>query len=254
MEARIKGQNISIENPVYFFFDKDGTLIDAHNYWIKMTRLRVRLVLKALNSEDNFLKEQLENNLGVDLRKNEMKKDGPTGVKPRHFNMEVVLDTVKSMGLEISLAEIETIFDTTDEISSKSISDYLKTLPQAENLIKQLFNKGIKLALISNDISKRTSLAMEALGLSNFFQHIIGQDKVKEGKPSGELSDYIISKEQIPLDKIVNIGDHPNDILMGLNSGIKNNIGVLTGLSRAEDFKDSNCILINDLTEIEVIG
>jgi len=254
MEARIKGQNISIENPVYFFFDKDGTLIDAHNYWIKMTRLRVRLVLKALNSEDNFLKEQLENNLGVDLRKNEMKKDGPTGVKPRHFNMEVVLDTVKSMGLEISLAEIETIFDTTDEISSKSISDYLKTLPQAENLIKQLFNKGIKLALISNDISKRTSLAMEALGLSNFFQHIIGQDKVKEGKPSGELSDYIISKEQIPLDKIVNIGDHPNDILMGLNSGIKNNIGVLTGLSRAEDFQGQNCILINDLTEIEVIG
>ena len=41
---------------------------------------------------------------------------------------------------------------------------------------------------------------------------------------------------------------------MGLNSGIKNNIGVLTGLSRAEDFQGQNCILINDLTEIEVIG
>ena len=111
MEARIKGQDISIDNPAYFFFDKDGTLIDAHNYWIKMTRLRVKLVLKALNSEDNFLKEQLENNLGVDLRKNKMKKDGPTGVKPRHFNMEVILKTVKSMGLEISLAEIGNIFD-----------------------------------------------------------------------------------------------------------------------------------------------
>jgi HAD superfamily hydrolase (TIGR01549 family) len=167
--------------------------------------------------------------------------------------MEVILKTVKSMGLEISLAEIGNIFDTTDDISSNRTSDYLKTLPQAENLIKQLFNKGIKLALISNDISKRTSLAMEALGLNNFFQYIIGQDKVKEGKPSGELSDYIISKEQIPLDKIVNIGDHPNDILMGLNAGIKNNIGVLTGLSGAEDFQGQNCILINDLTEIEII-
>jgi len=254
MEIRIREQDISIKNPVYFFFDKDGTLIDVHTYWIKMTRLRVALVLKALNSDDGVLRGKLENNLGVNHRKNKIKKNGPTAVKTRPFNAGIVLGTVKSMGLEISLAEIEAIFEKADYISSTRIRNYLKLLPQVQGLIKQLFNNGIKLALISNDTSKRASLAMEVLGLKNFFQHIIGQDKVKEGKPSGELSDYIIAKERVPLDRIVNIGDHPNDILMGLNSGIKNNIGVLTGLSRAEDFKDSNCILINDLTEIEVIG
>ena len=52
--------------------------------------------------------------------------------------------------------------------------------------------------------------------------------------------------------KVVVIGDHPVDVQMGenINSGL--NIGVLTGISNSTMFSGLNCVVIKDLSCIEI--
>ena len=50
--------------------------------------------------------------------------------------------------------------------------------------------------------------------------------------------------------KVINVGDHPNDILMGMNANICNNIGVLTGLSDTNSFLGLNCEIINNFNNL----
>ena len=45
----LKTKNWQIDNIETILFDKDGTLIDLHFFWGKMTQLRAQAVIKKYN-------------------------------------------------------------------------------------------------------------------------------------------------------------------------------------------------------------
>ena len=93
---------------------------------------------------------------------------------------------------------------------------------------------------------------MKTLKLDHYFTKIIGGDLVKKPKPAPDMVNLALECVNCDSDRVIVIGDHPFDILMGesANSGL--NLGVLTGLSNSTMFDNLNCVVIDDLTKIDL--
>ena len=64
------------------------------------------------------------------------------------------------------------------------------------------------------------------------------------------MAQSVLESGNFNKNKVISIGDHPNDIRMCLNAGIKNNIAVLSGLSSKEDFRGLDCLITDTLEEV----
>tara|TARA_Y100001970_G_scaffold266394_1_gene355018 strand:- start:35664 stop:36434 length:771 start_codon:yes stop_codon:yes gene_type:complete len=253
MDLEILGSNAALNNPQVIFLDKDGTIIDGHYYWIKMIELRSEIILKNLKRKnDKDLKKYLENTLGVDHRLNRLKPNGPVGIKPKKFNITHLKEELVKVDVDLSREEITKVFDTADKISLDSISSFLRVLPGVRHFLKECRENGIDLILISNDQSKRANLALKSLELDSLFEFVYGADSVNNPKPAKDLAMLAIKEGNYDPTKVINIGDHPNDIIMGERAGLGLNIGISTGVTSKEEFNKLNCSKIDSFKELRI--
>ena len=234
--------------------DKDGTIIDAHHYWIEMSNLRISEVLHSLEISkilQQQLRNKLETSFGIDKKFKKISKNGPASVQPRAYMEDLILTVLLEEGITIEKKQVIEAFLRVDEISERNISDFLRLLPGVKDFIYECFSRGIHLSLVTNDITSRAELALNHLNLSNKFKYIFGQDKVNQPKPAGDLTELVVQSGNYFKECIINIGDHPNDMKMGINAGIQKNYAVLTGLNDVNSFLDVNCRCFKDFTKVE---
>jgi phosphoglycolate phosphatase len=236
-------------------FDKDGTLIDVHHYWSSMIKIRAsKVVDKWFNGsdDDGTVQADLIDVMGVDLTSDKLRPHGPVGVKSRGFVVNVVKDCICNNGVFVDNDAVELLFKDVDSITAENLSPLLKILPGVEQLLEKMSRFGVKAVIASTDITNRAVKAMEILGLRHHFVEIFGGDSVRKTKPAPDLVMKVIRVCDFNSKNVVVIGDHPVDIEMGLSANVGSNIGVLTGLSDAESFNDLNCIVIDDLSKVEI--
>jgi phosphoglycolate phosphatase len=244
-----------LERPELVLFDKDGTLIDIHHYWVSMINLRSDLIIKRYfkgRSTADEVRYALIDAMGVGATNNRMKPDGPVGIKPRHFIVKVATQTIRNHGVEVEESDTETLFSEVDRNTSNDLLPLLKILPGVTELLVALNEKNIPAAVVSTDITSRATAAIEVLGLGKYFKTIIGGDAVVNTKPAPDLALAAATYCNVQTKHSVVIGDHPVDILMGQKAGCGLNIGVLNGLSNRMGFANLDCTLIPDLTHITV--
>ena len=242
-------------NPEAVLFDKDGTIIDIHHYWDSMIRIRSALVVKRWfsgNSSRHEIQNQLIDSMGLSLNSGRIKAEGPVGVKPRSFIVNVVADVVCDYGVDIANTEMELLFSEVDQAASEELLPLLDLLPGVESLLQQLKERGVMMAIVSSDITSRARKAMELLGLDYYFDDIIGSDQVEHSKPAADLALLALERFGVLSERAVVIGDHPVDIEMGNHAGVGLKIRVLTGLADVDAFEDLGCRVVSDLTAIEV--
>jgi len=242
-------------SPEVVLFDKDGTLIDIHHYWVSMINIRSEYIVdrwfpEVSNKQE--IKYKLIETMGVDVQSWKMDPNGPVGVKPRSFIVHTTADVVRNMGCEISDDDMENIFLEVDAETSNNMLPLLKLLPGVERLLMKLKRYSIHAVIVSTDITSRARKAMQVLGIEQYFLEIIGGDLVKNTKPASDLAELALDRVGCMASSAIVIGDHPVDMLMGKNAGIDANIGVLTGLSRKKSFNECRCNIITDLKSINV--
>jgi phosphoglycolate phosphatase len=249
----INGKVVSL-NIEAVIFDKDGTLIDVHHYWSSMIKMRAALIVKKWFPDVDSVKIQddLIDAMGVDLTSGKIKPNGPVGIKPRFFIVDVAAQIVRLNKKNISNDEIEDIFLQVDQETSDNILPLLKLLPCVMQLLNDLHRCGVTIMLATTDITSRARMAMKALGIEHFFSEIIGGDAVKSTKPSPDLASIVIERCNVDKHKTVVIGDHPVDVQMGISAETCYNIGVLTGLSDVNAFDELDCFVVDNLKSIQV--
>ncbi len=255
MKTHVNSGLLVLEKPEAVFFDKDGTLIDIHHYWGSMIKIRADLICERLFQFDKNktrMRHKLIEVMGLNIETGKLNRQGPIGVKPRDCIVNIVQDTIRNGGHEVLEGLIERIFTEVDLITEKNMSGLLRLLPGVGDLLMSLRSSGVPAFVLTTDLSSRATLALEALGISDYFEEIFGSDSVENTKPAPDLVEQAMQYGSYNIDRVAMIGDHQVDIQMGINAGVKVNIGVMTGLSDENDFASLRCHFIRDLTEIEI--
>lgn len=243
-------------DPQLVLFDKDGTLIDIHHYWVSMIRLRAGRLREALfagSSDAPAIQMRIETAMGVEQSSGRIRPEGPVGVKPRPFNVEVTRRALLDSGIVVGAERIEALFGEVDAETGENLVPLLRLLPGVTDLLEILARHGVVMAIVSTDITARAAKAMEVLGLARYFAFVLGGDAVARTKPAPDLIEAALERGAYRRERTVVVGDHPVDIQMGNAAGVGAGIAVLTGLSDAQAFAELGCHVARDLTFLNVV-
>ena len=101
----LKTKDWQINDIETVLFDKDGTLIDLHYFWGKMTELRVLEVIKTFNLDKKYLNE-LCLCLGFDLISGRMKEDGITALYSRAKIIEIFTEELQKYNINTTTQKL----------------------------------------------------------------------------------------------------------------------------------------------------
>ncbi len=91
------------------------------------------------------------------------------------------------LGEAIAEEEIETIAREKEATFRRIIGKDVKPLPGALELVKELHNQGIRMAIASSTVMENIRLIIGSLAIEKCFQAIITGHDVTEGKPSPQV-------------------------------------------------------------------
>jgi len=248
----LKTKNWQINNIETILFDKDGTLIDLHFFWGKMTQLRAQAVIEKYNLNKNEF-DKLCSFLGYDIKTQKMLPDGITALYSRSKIIEILKNDLKEIGAIATAKELEEIFDNVAENFYKNILEYTKPIPEAISFIEKLYKKGVKMGIVTSDSIISTNLTIKQFSWEKYFDVIIGRESHPDTKESGKPTLLALEKLNANPKTTLMIGDAPMDYISAKNAGIKNTILVASGQISREELEKTSKFSINSLNEIILI-
>jgi beta-phosphoglucomutase family hydrolase len=99
------------------------------------------------------------------------------------------------LGEKTSDNEIETIAQEKEATFRRIIGRDAKPLPGALELVKALYEKGVRMAIASSTVIENIHLIIDSLGIENYFEAIITGHDVTEGKPSPQV--FLLAAQRI---------------------------------------------------------
>lgn len=233
-------------------FDKDGTFIDLHYFWGKMTELRVEEIIKRYNL-DKSLFDKLCLKLGYNNKTGKMLSDGITALYSRSVIIQIFCKDLNNLNVKITEKELEDIFDYVNKIFYKDMVKYTKSIPEAIDFIKKLKSIGIKTAVVTSDSKESTLLTLKHFNWENLFDDVIGRESTKETKESGVPVKLALKNISSRANNSIMIGDAPMDYIAASNAGVERTILVASGqVSQSELLKTSKYV-VKSLQEVEII-
>lgn len=199
-------------------FDIDSTLYTNSAYAYEQVDCQVREFAKLKNLTSDEARK-----LVFDFRKKFAEENG---------------------GKKISLGNLLTNFGIPIEQSVKWRNDLMRPedfLVQDEKLIceLQILSKKYKLICVTNNPVKPARKTLEVIGISDFFEHIVGLDTCYKSKPAREPFEKALELTKTTAENAVAIGDRYDlDVQLPLQMGMG---GI--EVSGVEDVYDLNKIL-----------
>jgi phosphoglycolate phosphatase len=132
------------------------------------------------------------------------------------------------------------------EYYSEHLADNSKVYPYVRNTLENL--KGFTKAVISNKREAPSKRLLEELGLSEYFDLIIGSDTAGKRKPSPEPVLYAVTRLGSNPEESIIVGDSNYDIEAGEKAGVKT-VAVTYGYRPRESLLKADYI-IDDIREL----
>ncbi len=203
-------------------FDMDGTMINNMGHhkkaWLEFAKRH------GLNFTEEEFKQRFSG------KKNDR-------ILPEIFGRELTPEEIVQYG-----AEKESIYR---ELYAPDI----KEVDGLKDLLTKLREKGLKLAIATTANEANRKFGLEALGLSDSFDLILGEEHVTQGKPHPEI--YLKTAQELKIDpsRCIVFEDSPPGVESGKAAGMKV-IGLLTTHS-PEDLQNAD-LHIRDFTNLEI--
>lgn len=240
----------TIEGVSLVIMDKDGTMIDLHNYWSGMIFYRSSAIAKRcdLDAEQEC---NVAISMGVDPETRRIKPEGPVGLKGRHVVMQTAVDYLESIGMHDTFNKCVDAFDEADKVSIEKLDELIKPINGLYEFVNKLKSLGCKIAVATTDNSQRAKLAMGKLAISEKIDVIVGSDMVKYSKPNPEMVNMILSEIGISPKDTVIVGDAFTDIILGNNAGLKASIAVASGVTPKSELKKLTPYTVDDISMLD---
>ena len=248
----LKTKEWQIENIETVLFDKDGTFIDLHYFWGKMTELRALEIIKRYSLEQTLL-EKLCFYLGYDVNTGKMLSDGITALYSRVKIIEIFKQNLTEIGLIVSEKELEEIFDYVSTVFYKNMIEYTKPIPEAIDFIKKLRTQNVKVGVVTSDSKESTLLTLKQFNWESLFDVVIGRESTSETKESGIPTKLAMEILDSNPKTTIMIGDAPMDYISAKNAGIEKTILVSTGQINLSALKNTSDFVLKSLSEIEIV-
>lgn len=206
-------------------FDLDGTLVDS----------RQDIVVAA-----NYVRKQA----GLEPLPDDIVA-GFVGDGARYLIAQI-------FGIEGSDARVDGYLETFLEYYEAHAVDHTLLMPGAVEVMDEL-GQGRALALCTNK-SRRTTLAvLTGLGIEGRFQVIVAGGDTAQNKPSGEPLLLAARQLGVPAERLIMVGDGPQDILSARAVGALG-VGVRGGILPFERLAAASPdVLLTDLSELPAL-
>lgn len=245
-------KNWRYDNIDTVLFDKDGTLIDLHCFWGKMTEMRALEVIKRYNLSSNLF-DKICMFLGYNLASKKMLADGITALYSRKKIIEIFRKNLAELGVNSSEIELVEIFDYVSTEFYKNIQEYTKPIDEAINLLYELKELGVKIGIVTSDSVEATNLNIKQFGWEALFDIVVGRETVNATKESGVPTKYALEKLGAEPQNTLMIGDAPMDYISAKNAGVDNVILVATGQLSCEELSKTSNQVLESLGDIKCL-
>ncbi|MFF2479753.1 HAD family hydrolase [Paenibacillus sp. NPDC058071] len=217
-------------------FDKDGTLLNfvsLWGIWGELLVLHVNQIVRRKSLTHDLPKpsESLSVILGVTC-------DERGGIVD--YDTEGLLSTGSAADIRNAVvqycikagfnsAEAETIAEESMSEASKGIDELRPVQARARvvEVLKHLSEKGIRIAVVTADETEDAIKHLEWLGISHYFQTIIGHDQVPNGKPNPDMVFLACERMGLSPSDVAVIGDTEGDMRMGKAAGAALTVAIL---------------------------
>jgi HAD superfamily hydrolase (TIGR01549 family) len=212
---------------IAFLFDLDGTLLDAIPFFNQ-------LVLESIEEMGIKLDEDIKKTLLFEAINQTIDKS----------SKDFIFNLFFTIGKMIGVTEKSKIYKLQVNAGMKYLKGMTKVdlIEGTNETLNFLNSKGYKIGLVTT--SSQRDLAPKLGDLKGLFDVICTREDTKKMKPHPEPILKAAKDLDVMPNMCVMIGDTPDDILAGQNAKVGCTIGVLTGFSSLEIFKEFKANLI----------
>ncbi len=171
-------------------FDLDGTLMKSDKT-IFQSMLKA---LKDIKIELNLSQNEFQQYIGL------------------HF-----VDIFQALNIQVQ--NLDLFFEKYKTYYYKLIN-LTEIYPDVENVLRTLYEKGIKISLLTTKSQEQADKIIDYFGLRKYFSIVMGRRKGVQHKPSAEPINLICSELGIAKEKTIMVGDTEMDIGAGKNAGV----------------------------------
>jgi phosphoglycolate phosphatase-like HAD superfamily hydrolase len=232
-------------------FDKDGTLIDLHEYWGRIVNIRAEL----LSRKYPLPVDQLCLIMGYNPNGRKLLSEGPVGLYSRKKVIDITINKcVELYGVHIPLDTMENLFDLAQVMFQTEIYQHIKVLTGVKSFLASLHQNNVKMGIVTSDSLESTHQVLEYLGIQNYFTSVVGRESCTESKDSGIPCSLALEELEANPMTTITVGDAPVDLVMGQKRGCLAGIGVTTGQTSYEELykydKHITTSLLNVIVEV----
>lgn len=230
-------------------FDKDGTLIDFYDLWLRAA-LAVMPVFMQENRipQEDGMEEYLLDAIGI--RQGRVDPKGPLAYKSYGEIAEAVSEALAGKGMFIpddvirrQLIEMFGAYTSREDIEVKSLADL-------KSLFLDLKRHGVAIGLATADTMESAKNCLELLGVLDCFDYIGADDGRLRAKPEPDMLIAFAGTIGAKPEEIMVVGDTYNDIQFARKCGSLA-VGVLSGVSGMEDYCGEADYVLRSVADLE---
>jgi phosphoglycolate phosphatase len=233
-------------------FDKDGTLIDFHHLWGRKARLAVEAVVLAAKG-DLALANRLYHAIGFDLQTGQAASSGPLATAAMAKLYTICAVVLYQHGIPWHDAEQLAQAHFAAGLGALPTDDLVKPLGDVAGLFRRLAGAGIRIAIVTSDDRAATIATLPVLGIESYIAGMVCGDDPVANKPAPDALLRLSREFDVPLARIVMVGDTVGDMMMGTAAGTCR-LAVLSGAGGAADLAPHADAVLDSITEIRVLA
>ena len=127
---------------------------------------------------------------------------------------------------------------------------HLKATTNLQELLSSLSNRGVKIAVISNDDASHTESALISFDIAPYVDFVAGGDGPYRHKPAPDALLAATDRLGVAPARTAVVGDAVTDLEMGRAAGAGLLVGVLTGASSGEELAEAADLVLKSIGEI----